>query len=79
MKPATLFREYIWLINTIHRHQRLTFEEINQHWVKTDMSGGLPMARSTFNRHRDAIRVLSPQWLADTVKQCHLDAASRYE
>jgi predicted DNA-binding transcriptional regulator YafY len=26
-----------------------------------------------------AICVLSPQWLADTVKQCHLDAAKRYE
>ncbi|MBR4312940.1 MAG: WYL domain-containing protein [Bacteroidaceae bacterium] len=55
MKPAHLFREYIWLINAIHRHQRLTFEELNQHWTKTDMSGGLPMARSSFNRHRDAI------------------------
>ncbi len=55
MRPATLFKEYIWLINTIHRHQRLTFEEINQHWTKTEMSGGLPMARSSFNRHRDAI------------------------
>ena len=55
MRPATLFREFIWLINTIRQHQRLTFEEINLHWVKTDMSGGLPMARSTFNRHRDAI------------------------
>ena len=55
MKPATLFREYIWLINTIHHHQRLTFEEINQHWMKTEMSGGVAMARSTFNRHRDDI------------------------
>ena len=55
MKPATLFKEYIWLIGTIHRHQRLTFEELNYHWVKTEMSGGLPMARSSFNRHRDAI------------------------
>lgn len=55
MKPAHLFREYIWLINAIHRHQRLTFEELNQQWIKTDMSGSLPMARSTFNRHRDAI------------------------
>ena len=55
MKPANLFKEYIWLINTIHRHQRLTFEEINQRWIKTDMSGGLPMARSSFNSHRDAI------------------------
>ena len=26
-----------------------------------------------------AIRVLSPQWLADAVKQAHLDAIARYE
>ena len=31
MRPATLFKEYIWLINTIHRHQCLTFEELNHH------------------------------------------------
>ena len=33
MRPAHIFREYIWLISTIHRHQRLTFEEINHHWL----------------------------------------------
>ena len=55
MRPATIFREYIWLVSTIRRHQRLTFEEINHYWIKTEMSGGLPMPRSTFNRHRDAI------------------------
>ena len=55
MRPAHIFREYIWLISTIHRHQRLTFEEINNYWLKTEMSGGVAMPRSTFNRHRDAI------------------------
>ena len=55
MRPATIFREYIWLVSAIHRHQRLTFEEINHHWLKTEMSGGVAMPRSTFNRHRDAI------------------------
>ena len=55
MRPAHIFREYIWLVSTIHRHQRLTFEEINHHWLKTEMSGGVAMPRSTFNRHRDAI------------------------
>ena len=33
----------------------LSPEWLNHHWVKTEMSGGLPMARSSFNRHRDAI------------------------
>lgn len=55
MKSYALFQQYIWLVNTIHRYRRLTLEEINRHWMETDMSEGLPIARSTFNRHRDAI------------------------
>ena len=55
MKSYALFQQYIWLVNTIHRYRRLTLEEINRHWMETEMSEGLPIARSTFNRHRDAI------------------------
>ena len=55
MKTYTLFQEYIWLVDTIHRAGRLTLEEINQRWLRTEMSEGVPLARSTFNRHRDAI------------------------
>ena len=35
--------------------KRLTLNEINERWMQTDMSGGLPMSRTTFNRHRLAI------------------------
>ena len=55
MKAYALFQEYIWLVNTIHRFGRLTLEEINRRWLDTEMSEGIPIARSTFNRHRDAI------------------------
>ncbi len=55
MKAYALFQEYIWLVNTIHRFGRLTLEEINRRWLETDLSEGIPIARSTFNRHRDAI------------------------
>lgn len=55
MKSYALFQQYIWLVNTIHKYHKLTLDEINQHWLDTDMSEGLPIARSTFNRHRDAI------------------------
>lgn len=56
MKSYALFQEYIWLVNTIHRAGRITLEDINRKWVGTDMSEGLPMVRSTFNRHKDAIQ-----------------------
>lgn len=55
MKVSELFREYIWLIETLRRSDEMTFYEINDEWVLTEMSGGVEMARSTFNRHRDAI------------------------
>lgn len=55
MKTSALFQEYIWLVNTIWRARRITFEEINERWVETEMSGRVELARSTFNRHKDAI------------------------
>ena len=55
MKTPTKFREYIWLVETICRAHRITFAEINEQWLETEMSGGLDLARATFNRNKDAI------------------------
>ena len=55
MKAYAILQEYVWLVDTIHRAGRITFEEMNRQWVKTEMSGGVEMSRSTFNRHRDDI------------------------
>ena len=55
MKIPTLFKEYIWLIETIHQAGKITFAEINEKWRKREESGGVEFARTTFNRHRDAI------------------------
>lgn len=55
MRSTSLFKQCIWLINTIHRHGEITFAQINEEWMKTEMSGNQKMHRSAFNRHRDAI------------------------
>ena len=55
MKIPTLFKEYIWLIETISQAGKITFAEINEKWRKREESGGVEFARTTFNRHRDAI------------------------
>lgn len=55
MKIPTLFKEYIWLIETIHQAGKISFAEINEKWRKREESGGVEFARTTFNRHRDAI------------------------
>ena len=55
MKTPELFKEYIWLVNTIHQAGHISLNDINEKWLQTDMSQGIEMARSTFNRHRVAI------------------------
>lgn len=55
MKISDLFREYVWLVNTIYQAGRITLEEINTKWIQTDMSGGVKIPRTTFHRHRIAI------------------------
>ena len=55
MKSKYLFREYIWLVNTIWKARKISLADINSLWMRTSMSDGKEMARSTFNRHKDAI------------------------
>lgn len=55
MTTPTLFREYIWLIDVIHRARRISLRELNEQWVDTEMSGGVEMSRMTFYRHKGAI------------------------
>ena len=55
MTTPILFKEYIWLVNTINQARNITLNDINKKWLKTEMSGGVEMARSTFNRHKMAI------------------------
>ena len=38
MTTSILFKEYIWLVNTIYQARNITLEEINRKWVLTDMS-----------------------------------------
>ena len=55
MTTYTKFKEYIWLVNTIYHAKAITFAEINERWLKTEMSEGVEMARTTFYRHKCAI------------------------
>ncbi len=50
-----LFNRYIWLVDTIYRAGKITFEEINERWLRTDMSGGEEIPLRTFHNHRKAI------------------------
>lgn len=55
MKASALFKEYVWLVETIARAGRITLREINDRWLLTDMSEGVPFSRTTFRRHRQEV------------------------
>lgn len=55
MRIPDKLKEYIWLLNTIRRHKKITLKEINELWVNTEMSGGCELARTSFVRHLAAI------------------------
>ena len=55
MKTSDKFKEYIWLVNTIYKAGRISFADIQKKWLETEMSDGMELVRSTFNRHKDAI------------------------
>ncbi len=55
MKASEVFKQYVWLVDTIRRARRISLAELSQRWQKTDLSNGNPLVRSTFNRHREAV------------------------
>ena len=42
IKASALFKEYVWLVGTISRAGRITLREINERWLRTEMSEGIP-------------------------------------
>ena len=58
MKASELFKQYIWLVDNIYRSKGISLQELNRRWVRTAMSEGKPMARTSFNRNREAIEEL---------------------
>ena len=74
MKKYDIFRAYIWLVDTIRRAPNgITLAELNERWVDTDMSGGQPMLRNTFLRHKAAIEQMFGLYI-----ECDLHNDYRY-
>ena len=47
-----LIRKYIWIIDTLTKNRRLTKLELNQLWLKSDISEGNPLPDRTFFHYR---------------------------
>lgn len=67
---SNIFGRYIWLIDTLRRHKRLTFEEINRLWVRSGLSYGeedeIPLR--TFHNHRKAIKDMFDVYIECDIK-----------
>ena len=71
MKASSLFKEYVRLGTTIRRAGRITLREINERWLRTEMSEGIPYSRTTFRRHRAEV-----EEMFDIIIDC--DGENRY-
>ncbi|MBP5189458.1 MAG: WG repeat-containing protein [Bacteroidales bacterium] len=52
---SNLINKYLWIIETIHRAGKISFNELNRRWIDTEISNGVKIPRRTFDRWRKAI------------------------
>lgn len=45
----------VWIVDTIYKARKITFEELNKKWTETDMSGGEEMVKRTFFKWKESI------------------------
>lgn len=50
-----LIGKYIWIIDTLTRHRKLSKEELNRLWLRSEISGGDPLPDRTFYHYRRSI------------------------
>lgn len=53
-KAMDLINKYVWLVDTIYKAGRITYEEINQKWIEQEMDEN-PIPLRTFHKWRIAI------------------------
>ena len=54
-RGQSLISKYVWVIETIHRAKKISFEELNQKWLDDDISRGVEIPKRTFDNWRYAI------------------------
>ena len=51
-----LVNRYVWLVDTISRYGRITLNDLNKAWLRSEISEGKPLARRTFFHYRDGVQ-----------------------
>lgn len=74
MRSSSIFKEYVWLLSLIKRNGKISFADISHRWEHSSLNEtGLPMSRTTFNRHRLAI-----EEIFDVVTVCDKSDGYKY-
>lgn len=68
-----LFKRYIWLVDTIYQAGKITFDEINDKWVRSSLSDGNNLPKKTFHNHKDII-----QEIFDIIIECDTKDGYKY-
>ena len=55
---SNVINRYVWLLNTLLQHKELSLKEISTLWQNSGLGDNKPLARRTFQMHRDAIEDL---------------------
>ena len=55
MNSSALFKQYVWLADTIRIARRITLAELSERWQHSELGEGSRLNRATFNRHRAAV------------------------
>jgi hypothetical protein len=54
-RGQSLITKYVWVIETIHRRRKISFKELNERWLRDDISRGVGIPRRTFDNWRYVI------------------------
>ena len=53
-----LLNKYVWLVETIYKAKRITFEEFNEKWLENELNEGIELTLRTFHKWRIAVSLM---------------------
>ena len=54
-RGQSLITKYVWVIDTIYRRRKISFKELNELWLRDDISRGVKIPKRTFDNWRYVI------------------------
>ena len=54
-RGQSLITKYVWVIETIYRKRKISFKELNELWLRDDISRGVEIPKRTFDHWKDVI------------------------